>query len=241
MAGDGLIMMLDARVGNRERPPTDRTALYFDVRKIEKTPTEIEVKLRIADLPIILARLSRIGAVSHGRVFERNTLFDTPHSDFWRTGRLIRVRIEKPAPGHGIPGGQAKAVLTAKGPASPEPKASRKKRPRYKERAERELILPAQSVFARKLPALGLRPAFRYEKFRTSFAYRGLHLDLDETPVGIFLELEGDPQAIDRAAKALGFSSGDYLRATYWNLYAADCRRRGVRPKNMLLRTRKSR
>ena len=212
------------------------------MRKINKTPTEIEVKLRVTDRQSIIGRLAKIGAVSHGRVLERNTLFDTPHSDFWRNDRLIRVRIEKPAPGHGFPGGQTKAVLTAKGPASPRSsQASRNKRPRYKERAEREVFLPAPATFTRQLPAFGLRPTFRYEKFRTSFQLRGLHLDLDETPVGTFLELEGKPQAIDRAAKLLAFSVHDYLRATYWDLYAADCRRRGVTPKNMLLRTPKSR
>jgi adenylate cyclase, class 2 len=211
------------------------------VRKINKTPTEIEVKLRIRNRPSILVRLTQIGAVSHGRVLEHNTLFDTPQSDFWRNGLLLRVRIETSAPSHGMAGGQAKAVLTAKGPASPSTKTSRNKRPRYKKRAEREVILPEASAFTRKLPALGLRPTFRYDKFRTSFRWSGLHVDLDETPVGIFLELEGEPQAIDRAAKALGFSPHDYLRATYWDLYAADCRRRGVTPKNMLLRTRKSR
>lgn len=211
------------------------------MRKINKTPTEIEVKLRIADLPSLLARMAKIGAVSHGRVLERNTLFDTRHSDFWRNGRLIRVRVEKTAPGRGSIGGQGKAILTAKGPAPASSRASRNKHPRYKERAEREAILPESSAFISKLPSLGLRPTFRYEKFRISFRWRGLHLDLDETPVGIFVELEGQPQAIDRAANALGFSPRDYLRVTYWDLYAADCRRRGVTPKNMLLRTQKSR
>jgi adenylate cyclase, class 2 len=208
------------------------------VRKIKKTPTEIEVKLRIADLGRILARLKEIGAVSRGRVWEQNTLFDTPHSDFWRNGRLIRMRLETPAPTRGIPGGRPRAALTAKSPASAKPRSSG---PRYKERAEREVFLAAPSRFRRKLPGLGLRPGFRYEKFRTSFRYRSLHLDLDETPVGVFLEVEGEPQAIDRAAQALGFSARDYLRATYWDLYAADCRRRGIPPKDMLLPTRKSR
>lgn len=211
------------------------------MRKLEKTPTEIEVKLRIADLPAILPRLNRMGAVLQGRVLEQNTLFDTPHSDFRGSGRLIRVRIEQPAPEQGIAGGRAKAVLTAKGRPSAEPKPPRHTSSRYKRRAEREVILATPSRFTRELPALGLRRGFRYEKFRTSFLCRGLHLDLDETPVGTFLELEGEPQAIDRAAKALGFSPKDYLRATYWDLYADHCRRRGVAPKNMLLAARKSR
>jgi len=70
--------------------------------------------------------------------------------------------------------------------------------------------------------------------------YKNLHLDLDETSVGTVLELEGKPAAIDSAAKALGFSAKDYLRATYWDLYVEDCRRRGIKPKNMLLPSRKS-
>jgi adenylate cyclase, class 2 len=205
------------------------------VRKKQITHAEIEVKLRITNLPDILARLKRLGAISHGRLLEQNTLFDTPDSDLRRSGRLIRVRIETPAPANGQAGGHSKAVLTAKAPGpSGKPQASKQKASRFKERAESELTLQNPAAFLRSLPALGLRPGFRYEKFRTSFRYRGLHLDLDETPVGIILELEGEPHAIDRTAQALGFSQKDYIRGTYWDLYAADCRRRGVPPKNML-------
>jgi adenylate cyclase, class 2 len=205
------------------------------VRTKQNTHAEIEVKLRIANLPDILARLKRLGAISHGRVLEQNTLFDTPDSELRRNGRLIRVRIETPAPANGQAGGQAGAILTAKAPlSSAKPQPSKRKSSRFKERAESELSLQNPAAFLRSLPALGLRPGFRYEKFRTSFRYRGLHLDLDETPVGIILELEGEPHAIDRTARALGFSQKDYIRGTYWDLYAADCRRRGVPPKNML-------
>jgi adenylate cyclase class 2 len=209
------------------------------VRKITQTPTEIEVKLRITNLPDILKRLDGIGAESHGRVLERNSLFDTSDSNFRRAGRLIRVRIETPAPAHQQAAGRRNAVLTAKAPA--QRKTANQKTSRYKERAESELTLHNPDSFVRKLHALGLHPSFRYEKFRTTFRLRDLHLDLDETPVGVILELEGQPKAIDRAAKALGFSPADYIRSTYWDLYAADCRRRGVTPKNMLLPARKSR
>jgi adenylate cyclase, class 2 len=212
------------------------------VRKITQTPTEIEVKLRITNLPDMLKRLESIGAESHGRVLERNSLFDTPDSDFRRAGRLIRVRIETPAPAHQQAAGRRNAVLTAKAPpSSTHRRGSTNRSSRYKERAESELALHHPDSFVRKLHALGLHPSFRYEKFRTSFRLRDLHLDLDETPVGVILELEGQPKAIDRAAKALGFSPADYIRSTYWDLYAADCRRRGVTPKNMLLPARKSR
>jgi hypothetical protein len=57
---------------------------------------------------------------------------------------------------------------------------------------------------------------------------------LDETPAGNFLELEGTARSIDRAAKALGFARREYFRGTYWDVYASDCRRKGIRPRNML-------
>ena len=125
-----------------------------------------------------------------------------------------------------------RVILTSKAPPQPQ----RNNRPsRYKIRAEREQVASISSrQCAKALTSLGFRPAFRYDKFRTTFRLQDLHLDLDETPAGVYLELEGTPKAIDRAAKALGFAKDQYLRATYWDLYVAACRRRGTKPKNML-------
>jgi hypothetical protein len=50
----------------------------------------------------------------------------------------------------------------------------------------------------------------------------------------VFLELEGQPKAIDRVARALRYTPADYIRGTYWDVYAADCHRRGREPKNMV-------
>lgn len=90
---------------------------------------------------------------------------------------------------------------------------------------------------ARILRALGLHPVFRYEKFRTTYALpgvRGLKIELDETPVGIYLELEGPVAGINRGARLLGYRRKDYLTDSYGSLYLADCRRRGRKPGDML-------
>jgi hypothetical protein len=55
------------------------------------------------------------------------------------------------------------------------------------------------------------------------------------------LELEGPPDAIDKAAEALGYSRKDYLVKNYLELYAEDCRRKGVSPGNMLFESGKKR
>jgi adenylate cyclase, class 2 len=201
--------------------------------RVVKTNAEIEIKLRIADIPAILRKINSLGAKTQGRVREQNTLYDTPQSDLRRRDMLLRLRIETPAT-HNLQSPRSeRVILTAKAPRqTPQPK---NRPPRYKERAEREQAVANSSrQTAAALTSLGFRPAFRYDKFRTTFRLPNLHLDLDETPAGTFLELEGSPTAIDRAARALGFTKKAYLRATYWDLYAAVCRRRGTNPKNML-------
>jgi adenylate cyclase, class 2 len=195
------------------------------------TAREIEVKLRVADLPGLVPSLKRLGAKLRGRVLERNALYDTPSADLRSRGCLLRLRIETPAPSKLLPGGARRAMLTSKVPVPDESG----RRSHYKERLEREVAVEAPARWPSALRAIGLRPSFRYEKYRTTFRLPGLHLDLDETPVGTFLELEGLPQAIDRVARALGYAPREYINGTYWDLYAADCRRRGRKLTNMLL------
>jgi len=209
--------------------------LYSGVPARKPTYREIEVKLPVKDIPRLLLILRSLGIRRGHRVLEQNTLFDTPQSDLRRLGRLLRLRIESPAPNAEFRGGHRRAVLTAKAPAPPRP--ARTGSHLYKEKFERELLVANPSGFHAALRSLGLRPAFRYEKYRTTFRFLSLHLSLDETSVGTFLELEGTPSEIDRLARSLGFSPPDYVRKTYWDLYSADCRRRGVPPGDMLLQT----
>jgi adenylate cyclase class 2 len=202
--------------------------LYSAMRARRPTARETEIKLRITDLAGLIRKISSLRADCIGRVLERNALFDTPDDDLRRRGRLLRIRIETPAPSKLIPGGLARTVITSKDPA---PASARS---RYKEKLERELVVRSQRSWPASLLSLGFRPGFRYEKFRTTFRLPGLHLDLDETPAGVFLEIEGQPGAIDRIARTLGFSPRDYIRSTYWDLNAAEFRRRGQLPGNML-------
>ncbi|MGD0365805.1 MAG: hypothetical protein ABSC93_33395, partial [Bryobacteraceae bacterium] len=56
---------------------------------------------------------------------------------------------------------------------------------------------------------------------------------LDETPVGVYLELEGTPGWIDRNARRLGFAESDYSTASYYGLYVDYCRVHGLQPTHM--------
>src|ERR1700722_3344216 len=206
-----------------------------------RTNREIEVKLRVADVPDTLRKLATLGARCESSSPERNPLYDTPNSGFRRRGALLRIRAETPPPaGYQSPKNVAsrsasrRTILTSKAPI-----ALRSARDsRYKEKLERELVVPGPPThWDRKLRSLGLRPGFRYDKIRSTFPLRrfpGLAIELDETPAGTFLELEGLPREIDRAARAFGYSSSDYYCGSYWDVYVANCRRRGVTPRNMV-------
>jgi adenylate cyclase class 2 len=181
-----------------------------------KAPREIEVKL-----PVPAAgegrRLLRAAGfrVSKRRVLEVNTLFDTSRQTLRRAASLLRVRQA----------GRL-GMLTYKGPAAIG---------KYKDREELEVATSDPGRLAEILARLDFRPVFRYEKYRTEYR-RGDEAGLatlDETPVGVYLELEGAPGWIDRNARRLGFRESGYITASYYELYAEHCRKHGVRPTHM--------
>ena len=91
--------------------------------------------------------------------------------------------------------------------------------------------MPCLAVFG----GLGFHETFRYEKYRTEFAREGEPgiATLDETPIGVYMELEGPSRWIDRTAKTLGFARGAYITASYGQLYTEWCESRGIKPSNM--------
>lgn len=215
---------------------------------------EIEIKLRVHDLHSLRVRLKRIRARKIvPRTHESNTLFDTEAHDLRRRGQLIRVRIEHEVSARGQERGKrdpqrdSAVILTHKGSPVLGKKSmnSGASGRLYKIREEAEVKVTGAGEMAAILRALGLRPTFRYEKYRTTYALpalRRVKIELDETPVGIFLELEGAPAAIDRAASLLGYAREDYLTDSYGALYLDACRRSRTKPGNMLFPpTKKSR
>jgi adenylate cyclase, class 2 len=205
---------------------------------------EVEIKLRVPDIRALKRILKRLRAREIApRAHERNTLYDTPDQSLRRGGRLMRIRTERVTvkSRRKQPQGDLAAVLTYKAPVRPPSggatAAAAGSHLRFKVTEESEVRVSSMDQVDQILRGLGLRPSFRYEKYRTTYLLPGirkLKVELDETPLGNFLELEGAPPAIDRAASLLGYGPADYIRDTYGALYLADCRLRGRKPAHML-------
>lgn len=167
---------------------------------------EIEIKFRVDDLDALARKLEAAGFyVATSRTHEMNVLYDFPGQTLRRRGQLLRLRKY---------GEQWTVTHKAKG-----------KTGRHKARAETETSVgegeAMEGVFAR----LGLKPSFRYEKFRTEWTDGQGDVVVDETPVGTFAEIEGAPDWIDKIADALGIARAAYITKSYAELFA-DWKRR---------------
>ena len=216
---------------------------------------ETEIKLKIEDVKAFRGKLKKFGAVlvdpSLGRVHEENVIFDTPQGGLAKHGQLLRIRTETPEGRGSTKKAKQKAriVLTFKrpiaGPVAAEPRGA--SHGLHKVREEIEMEITDAANLTAIFEGLGMSGWFRYEKYRTTFRLpaskawaRGLLIELDETPIGTFAELEGPAAAIDQAANELGHSKRDYVLKNYLALYVEECRRRGEQPAHMLFPKRNS-
>jgi adenylate cyclase class 2 len=107
---------------------------------------------------------------------------------------------------------------------------------RHKVRIEYETAIADPDALRSILLGLGLAAVYRYQKYRATYQIEAVEAAVDETPLGTFVELEGAPDDVDRAAAALGVPPSEFIRATYRELQEKDATARGVVVGDLLLR-----
>jgi adenylate cyclase, class 2 len=165
---------------------------------------ETEVKIRIADLDSLERDLQRLGLTRvTPRTFERNILYDTPERRLRSSRQILRVRR------YGD-----KWVVTHKClPGDDDPQE------RHKRRVETETEIEDGAAIGSIFESLGYFPVFIYEKWRTEWTDRQGHCVLDETPLGLYAELEGPSDWIDGLARQLHVSESEYIKLSYGRLF----------------------
>jgi len=166
---------------------------------------EIELKFRVEDVAAFRSAVDGLGFwLETERTFESNTLYDTPERTLRSRKQILRLRH------YGD-----RCTLTHK-----RQDAKALSSPRYKTRIETESEIADGEALAEIFAQLGYSPVFRYEKYRTEWTRDGGgHLVLDETPIGVWAELEGPPAWIDAMLEQLSIAAESCLTESYGTLF----------------------
>ena len=166
---------------------------------------EREVKLLFPTPAAAREAVRSAGAVAaRARRLQDDALFDLPDETLRKKGCVVRLRVERWSEGPDT------ATLTVKGPVQSGP---------MKLREEHETRLENADALTRAFDALGMRAWFRYQKYREELSAPGVIVAIDETPVGTYVELEGDEDAILTMTTALGRSPAEFIVDSYYRLF----------------------
>jgi adenylate cyclase class 2 len=165
---------------------------------------EIELKFPVADVRRFRTAAEELGfQMVTPRTFESNTLYDSVDRQLRVKKQILRLREY---------GGLNTVTHKRKADMNDADL-------RYKTRVETESVVEDVSALAEIFGQLGYQPVFKYEKFRTEFASDEGKLVLDETPIGVWAELEGDPKWIDSTLAGLGVAEETCITDSYGKLF----------------------
>jgi adenylate cyclase, class 2 len=163
---------------------------------------ELEVKFFLANLPVLERKLQSLGgSLVTKRTFESNLRFDWPNGSLSKSGQALRLRHDD------------SNILTFKGASSDQQGVL----------ARQEIEFKVSNLEAARhfLEALGFVVIVAYEKRRTTYAFEGVEIMLDEMPFGNFCEVEGaNPEIIQAVALKLGLNWDARNLTSYLMLFA---------------------
>ena len=158
---------------------------------------EIEVKFLVRDYNTLINKISdRQLLCIQERVHELNLRFDLSDGSLLARRQVLRLRMD------------TDARLTFKGPGVLVDEVLQRK--------EIEVVVSDFEATKRLLEALGYQVVMMYEKYRANYQLNSLVVSVDETPFGLFVELEGEsPDQIRGAAEIFGFDWENRVNLSY--------------------------
>ena len=165
-----------------------------------RIPMETEVKLRIPSTEALLPLLAALDFKPSQPMQEEISILWDRDGELFAKGCALRLRRYA-----------GTSTLTWKGPKQPDPE--------LKIRPEIETAIQDPEALEGILNALGYAPVLHMVKRRATMHRAELLACLDETPFGIYLELEGDPQSIRLAMEHLCLNSSHIEPRSYPTLF----------------------
>jgi adenylate cyclase class IV len=163
-------------------------------------PVELELKAVIPDLEALRARLLVAGATSRFRGPMSDRRYDRPVGELALRDQVLRVRTFH------HPDGRKVSVIGWKGPVERSPEG-------YRRRAEIELPVtgPGAASPHGLLSALGYEVVHAVDRDVEVFELAGATVRTERYPrMDSLLEVEGEPDAIERAIRATGIPRREF-------------------------------
>ena len=180
-----------------------------------QTTIEREIKLRFDSVETAREAVLAAGASPlRCRRLQEDSLLDTEDESLRRRRCVLRIRVEN-----------GKSQITFKGPVQPSV---------MKLRDELETVVGDGGLLVDIFEQLGFHVWFRYEKYREEFSREDVTVAIDETPVGVFVEIEGSEHGIMSMAEALGRRPADYVLDSYRGLFLRHREELGLNDSDMV-------
>jgi adenylate cyclase, class 2 len=165
-----------------------------------ETTTEREIKLSFDSVEAARDAVLATGATPlRCRRLQEDSLLDTEDESLRRRRCVLRIRVEN-----------GKSRITFKGPVQPAV---------VNLRDEFETMVGDGVLLLHIFEELGFHVWFRYEKYREEFSHEDVTVAIDETPVGVFVEVEGSEPGITAMAEALGRGPDDFVLDSYRGVF----------------------
>ncbi|MEJ5166674.1 MAG: class IV adenylate cyclase [Thermoanaerobaculia bacterium] len=162
---------------------------------------EIEVKLPVKDFKEVKGLLKKLKAKKKFKeTLERNILFDHKSLKLKERDWVLRLRQFG-----------EKNILTLKTKSIG--------RKGFKVREEVNIFFEDFEKMKEVFQRMGFFEAFYYEKYREEYELNGLSISLDKTPVGNYVEIEGDYKKIENFLKKIGAKIEETLSLSYFQLF----------------------
>jgi adenylate cyclase class 2 len=176
--------------------------------------TGIEIELKF---PLSISRedfLVQCGESAENavRIYQKTVMFDNDQKLMEATNGRLRLRT------HGDT-----VTLSYKRPLPSH---------QTKKEIEWETTVDSWDIGVNIIQAMGFYETTSYEKYRTSFPYKDVKVEIDEYPFATFVEIEGDEDAIKSIATELGFDMSKALQESCDTLFAQWRKERGLSEKN---------
>lgn len=185
---------------------------------MNKDHLEIEVKIQVPDARAFAEKLEAMGLRCIQRISkERNLRYDDAEGTLKKNHQVLRLRKTE--------GGDVRLTW----------KASHESSNGIAIRTEHEVVVNDYDTMKEILEGLGYSVFFIYEKYRGIYEFRDTHIFVDRTPIGDFVEIEGENEDVIRsAAEALGLDWSLHTDKGYLKLFKDWNRDTGSPDRNMV-------